>query len=847
MFIKRIKSISSHSLIGWLLLFIIVIIFIIAVLTEINFISAPEFLINKTSDNLIYQTLFTAQASLVGVVLAIITVVSTLSDTRIYGMSTRKYATEVRPLLPFRLRWIFIESLTLTTLSWIFVALSMNNLAVGLFIITILLLGYFVVSTLNTVVFADKAEKYIKSQILSSKDYTTVENIFINLKDNISYNEKVGFDKNILFITTELLIKLYSMNRQDIIDNLQDNICIIIKTVKDGNASFISGVLELCISIFNNANEVNKSGRKIKLDKLIDFWSMYILVSRLPISDLDNDNKLLSRFQNCLFQYTVSDDSMVPYSNRHSMLRSYSSVLLHRVKENHYLTLPEKETAISLLLMNVQAPLLYGKPKSNREIAFIECEFINYIVTLFVTKEENILRALYGLEKDAPHWHNFKPAITRYGRQLTKEHFYIVLYMYYIGYYENIVSEEEKLFCQNLLQSINDYGFWNELYNHAKNNDELLNFMKEYSKDFSELLERHARWEDTGFGSGSRSGSVREVSNEFLLFCLVGLTREIDVLEQGIKRIIMSSSEDAYFSFFSVFNSYIVNSEKALELYKRFVDIFGSYSQVDYDFECFKTAITNLYRDECLHEAAVANEKFNEIKQLYHDILFSDMKERLNNIEIIFAAFDENEADSADDINYETITFTLRDSSPFNMSNPEDAMKHTASYIADECERLLFLILFKETKNKLQLLNVSRGYGKTTISEFYKQIGKLSPTLLVGVEKFKWNDPDYEKYKSLVETIKTFRQTGVLIAFDSKRIKLSINSMALKIKKLSSDEISERIETDKVISVTGNHYISVREEDARTYLENKYQVAEVTFSVAIKCKGDNVGGGFIYE
>ena len=69
---KSKPTFSKNRLFAIMIIIAMLLVMVVASLFELGLIYVPKWIIQKTGDNTIYQTLFSAQASLVGVVLAIL-------------------------------------------------------------------------------------------------------------------------------------------------------------------------------------------------------------------------------------------------------------------------------------------------------------------------------------------------------------------------------------------------------------------------------------------------------------------------------------------------------------------------------------------------------------------------------------------------------------------------------------------------------------------------------------------------------------------------------------------------------------------------------------------------------
>ena len=168
------KTIRKHKVnlqkrhrIEWVLLAILTSVIVISVIADVGYLSLPKWMLRRTPNESIYQALFSAQASMVGVVIAIIAFFKPIVDSKIYGLSITRYVMTLRPIKPLQHNTVVIEVVLLTALSWGVVAYRLNNLAIALFVTTVYLLGHLAVDALRLVQASQGLELEIYEDILT--------------------------------------------------------------------------------------------------------------------------------------------------------------------------------------------------------------------------------------------------------------------------------------------------------------------------------------------------------------------------------------------------------------------------------------------------------------------------------------------------------------------------------------------------------------------------------------------------------------------------------------------------------------------------------------------------------
>jgi len=142
-------ELSIKKMQEWGIVTLLIVFLIIAVLIEKNVISLCPWMLQKTGNDNIYQVLIQVQAAMVGIVTAIVALLTNIIDYQTYGLSTAHFIMELKPIFPFKYRNIVIEVILITALNWAIVALGLYNVSVAFFIITVTLFSYLVADVMK--------------------------------------------------------------------------------------------------------------------------------------------------------------------------------------------------------------------------------------------------------------------------------------------------------------------------------------------------------------------------------------------------------------------------------------------------------------------------------------------------------------------------------------------------------------------------------------------------------------------------------------------------------------------------------------------------------------------------
>jgi len=237
----------------------------------------------KTSNEDIYQTLFSGLASLAGIIMAIIALLMNTVGTIAYGMPVAKYIMIFRPIKPLRYKWVVIEVIMLTALIWVAVAYRLNNLAVSLFITAVVLLIYLAVEVIRVMYSAQDIESEIRTYILESENFQHIVNLFMMIENSISSDDIFSFRRD-TSLAKELLHLIPSKfplkENTMVINDILFNITCAANRTQFSNSSDVLDLLITAVMVDNNteSNSVSVS--------TLDTFEAYRLFGKLSIRSL---------------------------------------------------------------------------------------------------------------------------------------------------------------------------------------------------------------------------------------------------------------------------------------------------------------------------------------------------------------------------------------------------------------------------------------------------------------------------------------------------------------------------------------------------------------------------------
>jgi hypothetical protein len=322
---KKIKEISKS------LMFIIfcAIIVIIGISVDLGEIQPPQLLLNKAKNNDIYQTLIQVQASLAGFVLVVVSLLTSITKDKIYGMSVAKYVMTLKPNFPFRHIDIMLIEIILTAVSWICVALGLYNSAIAVFAIALFLIMLLICSVINVMLSSFEQEKEIYKCILENKCFEHIENLLKEISDSIASGDVSVFERDCIFAKKliEKKFEKWSKNGDDA-NSFQRFFSTIILTAIRHNFSRSVDVLDLYILLLEQAN---KQVDGIFLIDKISYRDILDLLAIIPVKNVLEGNIMYRLQENHFINYSVQAEKMTGTTEDIVNYSAFKSTLSPRI------------------------------------------------------------------------------------------------------------------------------------------------------------------------------------------------------------------------------------------------------------------------------------------------------------------------------------------------------------------------------------------------------------------------------------------------------------------------------------------------------------------------------------
>ena len=816
---------SQNRLFELLTIVAMLIVIVGASLFELGLIYVPKWIIQKTGDNTIYQTLFSAQASLVGVVLAILGLMTNVVDSKIYGLSVTQYIMKIRPIVFFRHGWIIIDTIIIVFLTWCFVALNLNNIAIALFFITGVLLVRLALDVLRIMHSSHRIKDEIENYFMLAPNNALITNLFNEINDGLLAGNSVLLQQDVTFAKKLIEERMGEMS-DEMVSLLLDLFSTIIHTAYESNSSKAAEILDLYIIAVEVSSDSNKS---FSLPSILSMHEVFQLFSKTSADQLygASGKSLLFRCQVAILRNAVLENK------GNSNIGLIASRLYHFAYKNNVDI--SSKTGIKILhdAQVIQSERFLRS--NNVDEGAAKDNYLDLIMTLFREGDSHLLNTLFGFD-GSDVGISFKPILSKYNDfEFTKINVFLIIYLFYLTFYEGNTKTGEREFFTDLLNKVAP-SFWSGIIKYARKYSENLLEINEVFDYFNQMMYQYEHHGDFSYGfTDVRTLIFEDVVLDFVSFSLAHLPISDEHREKFLSAILDKNNQLNVNPFFTVFNRYVITNR--FEDYQRFYTIMRGYAQgkSENEYVKLKDTIISLYKKKQIEMAENDSAEFSNNSNEYEQALSEVFMDASKEVSSQFLAFTDG-----DKPDYETHSFN------FEVFISGGEMPIEAEEVSRYFVKHLNTVIFKEIKNHLELVEIARE--DANVSMFMDSLVEEEQyDLHFGYAAFHHNDPDYEKYLVIKEGCKQL-DANVFYASavaNSKLIKMDISDARAKIRRYNEKEIDDVIEHGNALDVNG-YPIPLEDEIAQAYLKNSKRKIEANLVMAIECTKEVIGGGFLF-
>lgn len=805
-----------------LIISLIAVFFIISLLFDSFHFQPFSWLISK--DVTFFKELFTVQATISTLSIAIVSILSGFITVSYYGVSVAKYISEIKPFI-LKHKYVIIFGLVLTFLNYFFTALSLYNLSVFCFWLSIcsaIYLSrdiYFIYLGKDTIredifkYYSEQSQKlgmgHLKQSLLkdeASDNYTTFE-------------EEIKLFKEIY--TRALKSPDVNLEEMDLI------LCdVFLKLQKEKNTFQIFELIKLVSETYKEANSI-KPPVALKLwDKI--GYHIYDSFSELNFSEWEvrntaaNLNKDLYLNQK-IIKEKVPDfyDEVIEEINAYNCksLTDYGENIFRALKKGNN-TQKTTDNVLSDIILQIYS--LLDKEKNEDELS-------RYKTKLLLTELCKLFRMLayYG-EIDLIQKYIFDHNNTN--NDITAAKLILMIYLYYISL-DPLFDKEQKASAKTII-NINKSAVFH-FFSRLKSD-----FIQEYFKYICDVM---WGWEQIPEKGGKTLIIDRAISDVLIYsFAAVGRVGKEHELAEVIYTVHQGNLNLAYFLYVRE------QGDTLQQLIKQVTEFFCLRTSFDCKSEA--SLIIKVILDLCLkHEIKNLRNTGWESRIKLQSAVSSSVETWMESNSFLF-----KEPDKKRLLQPKKMEKLLYFSAPYAFSAEEFSERYE-SYIESKITEIIISLGVREKRIEIQTKKRNFKEKQNLLINMAKKHSLNTDTLIGGIEYFDYeSDPGkLMRYCKDYHKIETENSGKRIYLIDSTKIKASVSDIQFLMYKLSDKELNQRKKTADDGTITYqtvyNEYLPFSKNMYRKYLNQNVKNILITAYIEISFEDGICGVGLEIE
>lgn len=806
-----------------LIIAIILLITVVSILADCSIIQPPTLMLSKINDveNLFF-TLFTVQASVSTVSIAIVSIINGLVNDYVLGISISRFIMHLKPVILKHGRLI-MANLIICILNYFCLSYCFFNVCIALFvtsiIITVLMIKEIYIIFMGKTVVRQEIHRYV----YENYDSSILNDLNTELLSAIETGNSsvIQEDYNAIKVIFKKEVEKNRFQKTDIIDQLSSIICDAFeKTSYKHNGQKNNQCLLLVCDVYKIANQQENSPLHL------DIWNRIIEDFLRSLNDISYEQLKKD------YAYYILHDELYKNLNgrtneeiRNSPLKYYSVWVYSRLlSDDSNLNNDEKNLIKKTIYEMPSLSLHYNHFDSSKE----------YIEELLICELCNLHRAMIDKGDNAGIKKLFFDHIRFETNNFDHVVVYIItmIYLYYLSSREALINK--KPLQHNALRIIkenheqNAYFYYNiDLLKIAK---EKLSFIKTLMHNWEYMNELEAKWLITDY-----------VVEDFFIFTSLDKFWENNVLSEMVSILAPDTMFPLYSRYFS--ND---NRDSFVKLYTDFEKLFNkekSESNVNEKISLLNDVFNERYKSETIKQGELEKISDDDITK-FSNILISKIQE-VNDTELSAFGFKypENDGKIIEDDN--TIVYVDVISSCFFQHNSSEKYlqdniitQTITSFIKSILKNIAFEKISYTQKNKQQkLINM--------IEE-----SEIIPTVAIGNRDEFWDEEESDILKKYTAKMKKIKYPGgynYFFILDSELIEFSMTNLRVEFVDLSWEEIKHRCKENEngkwSFNVTNDIYIPFDKSEIEKYITNTKKKVLVYADIKMRLKSDKVGAG----
>lgn len=812
-----------------LFVFFTAILYTISTLSDLAVVSLPNFLIltyDAPADLLL--ALFSVQASISTISIAVVSIITGVTNETICGVSVSKYITSIKPRL-LKHKTLIVASLFLIFLNYIFVSYNLFNCAVVSLLISILI----TVVLVKHVAVIFKGKDYVKKEILqyieSNYNKELINDLNNETIDAIESGSSLILKRNYeaYKITLEKEIeKLYKQNNtvgtSSIIDQLSNSISDVFeKIVKTQDSYKVNDAIVFIDDIYDIANKESDSPFYLQIWENIS-RAYFNGLKYLSYDQLREDGACW-RLRYKLYQ------NMANRTNeqlKDSDLIMYSSWLCYALCSKTNRFSPEEIKNIKRKTYRnayISATVLTNNPGVNDVYIKEICHLHKYFIDQF---DEESINELYFEELHS----NINDYNSRTIYLVT------LIYLYYLSSRETMLEGKDLQKCaQNILnknRNTNAFFFYHI---------DVLDTAKTAYNYIQSLM----HWWDYMDIKGVKRLVIDTVILDFFMFTAINAVWKEEELSKVVDVLIPDG-------MFSVYSQYFPskNNETIKKFYQQFNEIFSDKLDEDTlnaNILLLKSVFDKKYKAEEIAEAAsnpITEEMLGDFKEYCMQTVTSYAASQFSSFTFNNDISDNEETSR---IRKKKNVTVLKTVAPSFLFKKEEFSSYFVDLIQQNLGACFLNTIFPWIKHKK--FSYTNRNKQQYLVDIITQNG-INVDTVVGDKNKKWNENDDTLLFNVIQNASELRfprMNNYYFVLDSKLIEFSMSNFKIEFSDVELDELSNNIRKDESgqieYNITNQLFVPFDEAELKGYLHNINRKVIITADIKYRITKDCVGAG----
>ncbi len=789
-----------------------------------NFI--PFFLISKVvnfSDFIV--VIFQIQSTISTLCIALIALVSSVSNETIYGVSIAQYILQMKPVF-LKHKNIITILLLLVLASYLFISFGMYNSVVAALFVTVILIIFMSNEIFN--VFQGREQlkseisNFIKENYLDTK---ILDILFNDIVSSIDRDEGLKLKENM-----DLLIIIFSKTIDQFTNNntLKIKWQVFLKEIFTNSFNKLrTNNMNLAYSYFDDVyRSISKGYARddefVLWDEVAD--AFFNGIKWFVVEELD-DLIVFSTIRWNLYkcQYYYNKDGKIDRNNNRIefiLIRIYNNILINNTKASKF----KKQDLLrqkTKYFDYIRDGLTYDQNIDAHPVIMNELRL--YTKLLIENNEIDVLRKTFFYELKE----NLDNSIIN--EELKAYHLSIIIYLYYLSYKEILASDELRTSTSSILKELEqilpDYLL-------------TISFEEPLNSSLVKAIKTNLDWWEIFPENDAKTMVMDQVIDTFLLFYTIYTEKDVVQFKKSILSIISSN-------VFSFVNGYTgVNKLSALDLYKEFVNvIFNETLEQDVaenEFNRLENVLYEIYKD--IQTQAV--EIISQNRLVEFEVA---MEDKVNNS--ILPKFQVLDKEDDIDLKEGSYMLSINTSTKFldsNLVNIGDLaynhfLFHIINLLMSESHIIRKDIELRDKKALVYLFDLIDEY-------------KVNVNTLIGYKDWYYGyekEIEFKELESKSNIIKSTKTSNIIIGIDRNNISIKSINCEVKIKDVDCasiiDELDKDINGKHLYNVTNDIYIPFDEDELEKYLITTLKEIQVVIKYKFQFDDSTTGVAIVFQ